>query len=233
MKPRHIWESFNCAIEGILYVIKTQRSMRIHLLAAAGILILSLFLQLDKVEVIILAFTICLVLITEMINTALELIVNLITDTYHPLARIAKDIAAGAVFFSSVTAIVVGYLVLFKKYLSPDMTPVLGRIKASPEYITFICIIIVSIFVVIMKAYSGGGTPMRGGWPSGHSAIGFAVFTAATFIARNVLLSLLVFILAFMLAQSRVMAKIHTWWEVFAGALLGMLGTTLIFQLFV
>ncbi|MFH1238835.1 MAG: diacylglycerol kinase, partial [bacterium] len=186
MKPRHIWESFNCAIEGIIYVLKTQRSMRIHLMAAVGILVLSLFLQLDKVEVIILAFTICLVLVAEMINTAIELVVNLITDTYHPLARIAKDIAAGAVFFASCTAVVVGYLVLFKKYLSPDMTPVLGRIKASPEYMTFICLVIVMIFVVIMKAYSGRGTPLRGGWPSGHSAVGFAIFTATAFLSQNV-----------------------------------------------
>lgn len=232
MKRRKIWESFNYAIEGIVYVLKTQKSMRIHLLLAAGILILSLFLHLEKVEVIILAFTIVLVLITEMFNTALELVVNLITDTYHPLARISKDIAAGAVFFASANAVVIGYLILFKKYLNPDMRYVLVRVKESPEYITFVCLAIVVIFVIIMKSYSGRGTPMRGGFPSGHSAVAFAVCTATAFISQHLLLTLLVFIIAFLLGQSRVTSGVHSWWEVLAGALLGVFVTALIFQLF-
>ncbi len=232
MKRRKIWESFNYAIEGIIYVLKTQKSMRIHLLLAASVLILSLFLHLEKAEVIILAFAIVLVLITEMFNTALELVVNLITDTYHPLARISKDIAAGAVFFASANAVVVGYLVLFKKYLRPDMAPVLARVKESPEYITFVCLAIVFIFVIIMKSYSGRGTPMHGGLPSGHSAMAFAICTATAFISQNVLLTLLIFILAFILGQSRVSSGVHSWWEVFVGALLGIFVTTLIFQVF-
>ncbi len=230
MKPRQIWESFNYAIEGIIYVIKTQRSMRIHLFAAVGVLILSLFLHLEKWELIVLAFAIFLVLITETFNTALELVINLITNTYHPLARISKDIAAGAVFFASVNAVIVGYLVLFKKYLRPDIVPVLSKVKESSEYVTFVCLIVVLIFVIIMKAYAGRGSPMRGGLPSGHSAVAFAISTATAYISQHILLTILVFILAFLLGQSRVSAGVHTWWEVLVGAILGVLVTTLIFQ---
>ncbi|MFH1784318.1 MAG: diacylglycerol kinase [bacterium] len=232
MKERKLWESFNYAIGGILYVVRTQRSMRIHLIVAVTVFVLSLFLQLEKIEVIILVFAIALVLITEMFNTALELVVNLITDTYHPLARISKDIAAGAVFFASVNAVVVGYLILFKKYLRPDMAPVLSRVKQSSEYMTFACLMIVLIFVVILKAYSGRGTPMKGGLPSGHSAVAFSVFTATVFISQNILLSLLVIILALLLGHSRVTSGVHSWWEVMAGALLGIGVTTLLFQFF-
>ena len=101
-KRDSLFMSFNRALKGIFHVFKTQRNMRIHLLIALVILVISIFLNLDRKEVIILSFTIFLVLITEMLNTAVELAVNLITDKFHPLAKTVKDITAGAVLFASI-----------------------------------------------------------------------------------------------------------------------------------
>lgn len=229
MKSRNTWESFNAAIEGIIYVAKTQRNMRIHLMIAALVLLFSFFIRLDRLEIIALAITIILVLLAEMFNTAVEAVVNLITDTYHPAARLAKDIAAGAVFFASVNALIVAFLIFGKRYLT--LQPVILKIKEVPEYIILICLVIVFIMVIMAKAYFGKGRPLWGGMPSGHSAVAFAICTTVALMTQNSLLTLLVFILAFMVAHSRVRAKIHTWWEVAGGAIIGMMVTIFVFRI--
>lgn len=231
MKSRNVMESFNAAIEGIIYVAKTQRNMRIHLGLAAFVFFFSLFVRLDRVEWVMLAITIMLVLLAEMFNTAIEAVVNLITDTYHPAARLAKDIAAGAVFFASVNAIIVSYLIFGKRYLGTNMMPVISRIKAVPEYIMITSLVIIFITVIIGKAYFGKGRPLWGGMPSGHSAFAFGICTAVSLMTQNSFIALFVFILAFMVAHSRVRAKIHTWWEVAGGAIIGMVVTLFIFRM--
>lgn len=231
MRSKDIWESFNAAIEGIIYVTKSQRNMRVHLAIAVFVLFFSLFVRLDRLEVIMLTVTIVLVLLAEMFNTAIEALVNLITDTYHPAAKIAKDIAAGAVFFASGNALIVAYLVFGKRYLGNNLMPVISKIKEVPEYIMFISLIIVFILVVIGKAYFGKGRPLWGGMPSGHSAVAFTVCTAIAITTENSYITLMVFLLAFMVAHSRVRAKIHTWWEVAGGAILGMIVTLFIFRM--
>ncbi len=231
MRSKDIWESFNAAIEGIIYVTKSQRNMRVHLAIAVFVLFFSLFVRLDRLEVIMITITIVLVLLAEMFNTAIEALVNLITDTYHPAAKIAKDIAAGAVFFASGNALIVAYLVFGKRYLGNNLMPVISKIKEVPEYIMFISLIIVFILVVIGKAYFGKGRPLWGGMPSGHSALAFTVCTAIALTTENSFITLMVFLLAFMVAHSRVRAKIHTWWEVAGGAILGMIVTLFIFRM--
>ncbi|MBI5554331.1 MAG: diacylglycerol kinase [Elusimicrobia bacterium] len=231
MRSEDIWESFNAAIEGIIYVTKTQRSMRVHLGIAVFVLFFSLFVRLDRLEVIMLTITIVLVLLAEMFNTAVETLVNLITDTYHPAAKVAKDIAAGAVFFASGNALIVAYLVFGKRYLGNNLAPLISKIKEVPEYIMFISLIIVFIFVIIGKAYFGKGRPLWGGMPSGHSAVAFSICTAIVLTTENSFITLMVFLLAFMVAHSRIRARIHTWWEVAGGAILGMIVTLFIFRM--
>jgi len=231
MKSRDIWESFNAAIEGIIYVAKTQRNMRVHLALAAFVLFFSMFVRLDRMEVIALTITIVLVLLAEMFNTAIEALVNLVTDTYHPAARLAKDIAAGAVFFASGNALLVAYLVFGKRYLGHNLLPVIQKIGAVPEYIMITCLVIIFLLVIIGKAYFGKGRPLWGGMPSGHSAFAFGVCTAVSLMTENSMIALFVFILAFMVAHSRVRARIHTWWEVAGGAILGMVITLFVFRM--
>jgi len=226
--------SFNKALKGIFYVFKTQKNMRIHFIIAFVVLAVSLFLNLDRKEIIILSFTIILVLITEMFNTAVELAVNLITDKIHPLARTVKDIAAGAVLFASVNAILVGYLIFFRKeYLGYHLTSsVFVKIQNSPEYIAAICLAVILLLVFGGKAYSKQGAPLMGGMPSGHTAFAFALSTACAFVSKSIVLGILTLILAVMVGESRVRSGIHTKWEVIMGGLIGVLATILIFQIF-
>lgn len=231
MRSRDIWESFNTAIEGIIYVAKTQRNMRIHLVLAVVVLFISLFIRLDRWEIIVLSLTIVLVLVAEMFNTAVESLVNLVTDTYHPAARLAKDVAAGAVFFASGNALIVAYLVFGKRYLGNNLQPVILKIKEVPEYIMLISAVIVFIAVIIGKAYFGKGRPLWGGMPSGHSALAFSIATSIGLLTQNSFVTLLVFVLAFMVAHSRVRSQIHTWWEVAGGAVIGVLVSLLLFRM--
>jgi diacylglycerol kinase (ATP) len=231
MSPKKWIESANLAIEGILYVVRTQRHMRWHFLAAIGILIISLLLGLSKIEFIALTLAIILVLLSEMINTAIEVAVDLFQEEYHPLAKISKDIAAGAVLIASFGAFIIGYLVLFPQ-INRILTTGIPHVKQSPEHITFIALIIVVIAVIITKAYTGKGLPLRGGLPSGHAAIAFSIWVSIVFITGNILILLLTLFLAVMVSRSRVTSGVHTLWEVILGALLGILITLFIFQVF-
>ena len=114
MKSRSLIESFNYAVSGIIYTLKTERNMKVHLVIAIIVILSSLFFDFSKVELLILFFAIALVLITEMINTAIEKTVDLITDDFHPLARLAKDIAAGAVLIAAINSLIVGYLLFLR-----------------------------------------------------------------------------------------------------------------------
>ena len=105
MKPKNWVQRANVAIEGIIYAVKTQRHMRYHLFAALAALILGLVLNISRIEFILLCMSIVLVLVTEMLNTAIETTVDMISEEYHPLARNAKDIAAGVVLIASIGAL--------------------------------------------------------------------------------------------------------------------------------
>ncbi|MBU4128672.1 diacylglycerol kinase [bacterium] len=236
MKPRSFLESFNSAVEGIIYVLKTQRNMRIHFLVAIIILVGSLFLRprLSPVELMILSFTIALVLITEMLNTAVEKTIDLMNDTYHPLARIAKDITAGTVLIVSVIAIVVGYLILFRRYLAPGIESAMTSVKASSAHITFVSLMVVILVVILFKALAARSSSfmLSGGMPSLHSALAGAIWMVLALVSGNPIVIVLAFILALFVAQSRIAKGIHSLKEVVFGALLGILTALLIFQLF-
>ena len=227
---QNIFQSFNCAIEGFIYVMRTQRNMRIHFLAATCILLLSVYFNFSRIEVLLLCGAITFVLLCEMINTSIELTLDLLSDGHHPLTRIAKDVAAGAVFISSVNAILVGY-VLFSKYLPFKLEASLTKIKESSWHITFIVLILVLAIVVMSKVFLNRGTPLKGGMPSGHTAIAFSMWTIIAMITNNGLITILTLIMAVLIARSRLKQEIHNVWEVVAGGCVGTLVTLLVFQL--
>ncbi|HOO12944.1 MAG TPA: diacylglycerol kinase, partial [Bacillota bacterium] len=115
MKERKLLDSFNDAIAGVIHALKTQRNMKIHFAMAAAAMILGLLTGLGRVELLLLFFTIALVLVTEMINTSIEAAVDLMMEAYHPLAKVAKNVAAGAVLISAVNAVVVAYILFFDR----------------------------------------------------------------------------------------------------------------------
>lgn len=231
MKPRPLFQSFNYAIDGIIYVLRTQRNMRIHFAIAAIVLALSLILGVSNVEFMLLIFAIALVMVTELVNTAVESAIDVTTTTYDPLAKIAKDVAAAAVLISTLVAVITGYLVFFA-HLNVLTLRVLSRVRQSPIHVTVIALFLVIIVVIASKAWTRTGTFLRGGWPSGHSAIAGSLFTAITFISKNPLLATLGFIMALLVLQSRMEAKFHTYLQVISGGFIGILVTVIIFQLF-
>lgn len=235
MKPEKrtrqgIIKAFNAAIEGIIYTFRCERNMKIHYLLAAIIFTISLFFDLSKIEMLMLVFAISLVIISEMFNTAIENTVDMVTDEFHPLAKIAKDVAAGGVLIATLNSIVVGYI-LFYDDLTSISESVLYSIRQSEPHVTLICIVLVLIAVVVVKALTATGTPLKGGMPSGHAALAFSMATGIWFMTDRVVASTLGYLMAMLVAQSRIEGKIHTFWETVAGALLGVLIAMLVFQL--
>ena len=234
-RPPSIFESFNFAFEGIIHVLRTQRNMRIHFMIAAGVLIAALALGVERLELIALLIAISFVLIAEMVNTAIEGAIDVATTSFDPMAKLAKDIAAGAVLIATVNAVAVGYLV-FSEQLSDRSSRVLERLANAPAEVTLIALVLTILVVIATKAWTGRGTPLRGGLPSGHAAVAFAGWMAATLIledsAHRFLISSLTFIMALLVAQTRVESGVHSTLEVTYGSLLGALVTLVLFQVF-
>jgi diacylglycerol kinase (ATP) len=233
-RARTLLESFNFAVEGIIHVLRTQRNMRIHFLAAVGVLVAGLAIGVSKLELIALLLAIAFVFITEMFNSALEQAIDVATTSFDPLAKLAKDIAAGAVLIATVNAIAIGYLV-FSSEIADRSSRLFEQLRDAPAQLTLIALVVTVIAVIAAKAYTGRGRPLRGGLPSGHAAVAFAGWMAATLVigsSHRFLISSLTFIMALLVAQTRVEAGIHSALEVTYGGFLGALVTLAVFQLF-
>jgi diacylglycerol kinase (ATP) len=230
-----VLQSFNFAFEGIIHVLRTQRNMRIHFAIAVVVLVAALAVGVGRLELVALLIAISFVLIAEMLNTALEAGIDVATTSFDPLAKLAKDIAAGAVLIATVDAVAVGYLVFIDRIKDPSSRG-LDRIRDAPTEITLIALVLTTVLVIGAKAYTGRGRPLRGGLPSGHAAVAFAGWMAATYILGDsthwFLISSLTFIMALLVAQTRVEAGIHSVLEVLSGGVLGALVTLVLFQLF-
>lgn len=230
--PLRKWiNSANNAIEGILQAAKSQRHLRYHLYAAFSILIISFILGVRREEFLLIAFLVVLVIVAEMLNSALEMVVDIVSPQINEKARIAKDMAAGAVLITALGAAIVGYVILMP-YLKIAFGEGLHISKHTGEEVAVISLVIVLILVVITKSHYGKGHPLRGGMPSGHAALSFSIWVSVTYLSEDFVASLLTFIAALLIAQSRVAVKAHNAWEVFLGASLGSLTTFLLFRIF-
>ena len=223
---QHSWRSknplhsFRHAVEGVIHTFRTQRNMRFHFFTVAVVLLSGLLFRLERVEMLVLLFTSSLVLIAEMFNTAVEVVVDMITTSYHPAAKFAKDIAAGAVLIASINAIVVG-CVLFLWNGRPEQLRL--RLQEPPTLYVFItAFLLLLILLVVWKVMGEKGTLLQGGVVSGHSAIAFFLATTVLFVANNTFAAILALLLALLVAQSRVEARIHTVQEVVIGAVLAL-----------
>lgn len=222
---------FRVAFGGIIHTFRTQRHMRIHLYVALVTVIGAILLNLRLREVLILLFMITFVLVAEMFNSAIEATVDLVSTKYHPLAKFAKDIAAGAVLISTIMAIIVGTLIAvgddqwerIKVALAGESLglPAAGRI--------FIGVLLAIVVVVIGKGIGKHGQWHQGGLVSGHAAIGFFLATSVFFLADNILVSAVAIGLAAIIAQSRYESKYHTIFELTLGAAVGIILGVLLF----
>jgi diacylglycerol kinase (ATP) len=216
-----VLRAFHYAFEGIIYATRTQLNMRIHWMAAAFVLAATLYLRLQRPYVIGIVITIAVVLGFELVNTAIEAVVDLMVDTNHPLAKVAKDAAAGAVLVVAFAAVIVGYLTFYEGILAGG-NQVYRAALALHANAVFIALVIVGIVTIVAKARVGHGSALQGGAVSGHAALAFAAATFIALLSRSALLASLAVFLAILVTQSRVESGIHSVREVFFGGLLGV-----------
>lgn len=231
MATRDVLNPFRVAFGGLVYTFRTQKHMRVHmyvtLLVVSGALLLNFRIR----EILVFLFMINLVLVAEMFNSAIEATVDLVAPNYHPLAKFAKDISAGAVLITTIMAVVVGALIALgdanweriRVSLTADTLglPVVPRLFAGG--------LLVLIIVIIGKGLGSRGQVLKGGLVSGHAAFGFFLAGSVVFITDQVLVSLIAILLAAVIAQSRWEAKIHTIFELTLGATVGALVAALVF----
>jgi len=166
-----------------------------------------------------------------MLNTSVEAVVDLVSPEFHPLAKIAKDTAAGAVLIAACGAAIMGYLIL-AKYVLPHYGRVLAMLGTPSDLGTLVSVLIVIIVVIMLKSLGGTGTPLHGGLPSGHAAVAFSIATAVSLNTRDPLISLLSISLAAMVSHSRLLMRIHSMRDVVIGACVGSSITTVVLLLF-
>ena len=116
-KNVNFFKSLSFAINGIKYCFKMEKHYKFHIFAFILIMILSFLLKLSSIEFIFIIAVSFLVIITEMLNTCVEVIVDMITKDYNVLAMYAKDLGAGAVLISSILAVIVGLIIFIPKIM--------------------------------------------------------------------------------------------------------------------
>ncbi|WP_146172072.1 diacylglycerol kinase family protein [Melghirimyces profundicolus] len=211
--------SFRYALEGLKYTLVSQRNMRLHFLAALGVLLLSLYLPLSKLEVLILFVCILLVLVAELFNTAVEAVIDMVTKDFHPLAKVAKDVAAGAVLLSAGTAVVVG-ISIFYPYL--DILSLQAFEQAPyPPNVSLATLIAFHFFLTLsLKGlFHRLGRP---DWePSMTTSLASLIAASLVIMTAHLLVTILVLLLLALLLGTRLRIKTRKR-PVILGAVLGM-----------
>ena len=237
MKNDNFFEVWGNATNGIIYSATTQRNIRIQLVLAVIVMVLSLFYGLNTAEFLCLLFAVFLVIFAELINTAIETVVDLFVDVYHPKAKISKDVAAGAVVLAACNALVVGYFIFFKEEnLKAISDSIFNNMVKSPMHLAFVAIMLVVIAVISMKAGCSkkterGELVKEGFVPSGQSAIAFAALTAVWLNSKDIVTFTLALILSILVVENRVGSNARTKAEIVFGACMGVLIVLLIYGL--
>ena len=231
MQPRKsVRRSFAHALNGVLFVVRTQKHMQLHFAIMVLVLLSALALEVSRLELLGLFLCISLILVAEMLNTAVEVVVDLAVRAYHPIARVAKDVAAGAVLIGSVNALLAAAIVFGT---NPKLRALVGRIRfysyggTGPVLLSAVALVLVA--VVVLKIRGHRGTILRGGVISGHTALAFFLATSIGFLTGNFPVTVLAVMIALLVAQSRVEADIHSLPEVFWGGLVGLAITLIAF----
>lgn len=110
--------TFRYAAEGVIYALHTQVNMRIHVVAALLVTVAGLCLRISRLDWLFVCVAMALVIVSELINTAVEAVVDLVSPDIHPLAKAAKDTAAGAVLLAAVFAVIIGIFVFYRPLLT-------------------------------------------------------------------------------------------------------------------
>ena len=224
-------DGINIAIIGIIDAIRTEYHMKFHCFCTVIIIVLCLLMNLPKLDILLLSISITLVWITELINTAIETAVDLVTTEFNLLAKRAKDIASGAVLIAAINALIVGFFV-FEKKIEINFVDSFYRIRNSHQRMLLFILLVIIILVISLKLISKKGTPLSGGIPSGHSALAASLFTIIISLSNSYKIFILAFLMLILIVQSRIEGKIHTVFETILGAFLGWIVTYFLLMFF-
>ena len=233
MKNEGFLDAWKNAINGIIYATTTQGNIKRQLIIAVLVVIISLFFDLSKAEFLIFMFTIVLIIFAEMVNTAIETVVDLYTDLYHPKAKIAKDVAAGGVVITAINAVIVAYFLCFDK-ISNIGLEFIRNIASSPVHLAFASVIItiIGILALIAIATTNKHKILNKRFiPSGHAALGFAANTIIWLTTDNVVIITLSLVLSILLAESRIESNKHKLSEVVFSSCVGIMLVLIIYGL--
>lgn len=226
-------DAFKNAIEGLIYATTTQSNIKKQLVIAVVVMILSLFYNFTTTEFLCLMFAVVFVIFAEMVNTAIETVVDLYVDVYHPKAKIAKDVAAGGVVITAINAIIVAYFLFFDK-ISDMGIAFIQNVANSPIHLAFATIVITMIATLAIIAYSKTNKHKvfnEKFVPSGHATIAFAANTIIWITTQNPVILILSLVMAILIAESRIQAKEHKLSEVIFSACMGILIVLIIYSI--
>lgn len=230
-KNKSLIKTWKNAFEGIIYATTTQGNIQKQLVIAVIVIIISLFFNLTKAEFLCLMFTIILIIIAEMVNTAIETVVDLYTDLYHPKAKIAKDVAAGGVVVAAFNAVIVAYILFFDKISNIGLA-FIENVVNNPMHLAFVAIMLSIILIIALKAgfdSRKNGEKKSKFVPSGQAALAFAAWTIIWIKSKDVVILTLSTILATLVAFSRVESKSRTKSETVFGMVVGILTVILVY----
>ncbi|TDF96730.1 diacylglycerol kinase family protein [Paenibacillus piri] len=195
MRPKVKWHrSFRFAYEGVKYALFTQRNMKFHFFAAFVVLLLALYLGLPKLEILFILLAVTLMIVTELINTAVEKAVDLAMPEQHPLAKIAKDVAAASVLVSAAFAAMVGMIVFYEPVdrLFRHVRAAEGHTFSAGMVWVLLSLVILTVIVVETRFSTKGNRTQ----PSLLAAVAFAIATFITSYVTVTLIALLAYLLA-------------------------------------
>lgn len=223
-KVKRFRRSFRFAYEGLKYSLATQQNMQFHFSLALLVLMLAVWFRLPKAEILFVLLSITLVIVCELFNTAIEKAVDLAMPNRHPVAKIAKDVAAAAVLVSAVFAAIVGMIVFYEPIDALIRQAGTPQSTFTPGLIWTIIAFIALIVIVAQTRFTAKRIRFR---PSLLTAVSFAVSTWIALVSENTLVGLLGFSLSVQLTIVLYDKRGRQAAALVAGGLLGSLMTVL------
>lgn len=230
-KNKTFFSATKNALNGIIHAFKTEKNLRIDYIIGALVLLVSLFFNFSKTELICLVITIGFVIFAEMINSTVEYIVNLVKTEYDLDAKAAKDIAAGGVLIASTIAVIVAYILFIDKIRYASMTLIESVLSSKAHMLVTILFIVVLLVVILKGALSKDkGNNYVKAFPSARVTISFTLATYLVIITRSWVVGMAAFVLSAMVSSIKRENDKTTMIQIILSALLGILLVLCIYQ---
>ena len=214
-----------------MHALHVDWHMRYIGLCGAVALMVSVFANSTRVEILLLCVAITLVVMAELFNRAIEALVDLVSPEVHPMARVAKDVAAAGVL----VAIVCGLLIVAGVFTQAEAVDALRGLGGRPAphflHVLLVGVLTVIVAALLAKLWQGHWNLARGGMISAHSALAFFCFVSVCFLTTDIVIWALALVPAVLVAQSRVESGIHNVREVLIGAAVALAAGWLLYGL--